>query len=238
MVLVAVTFYFARHGETQFNVENRIQGWCDSPLTDAGICDARRLGRGLADVAFAGAYASDRSRAQRTLALALEAREDARRSLPELSAAGVSVPACCDERLREWCFGDLEGESSQRLRDRLFGLFGDHLSREEQNRRLNEIADYLHATDPTGRAEDFAAITARLDSFLDDCARAVEVRGGGNVLVVSHALLIRTLIFQYDRGCVAMPSNIGNASITKVRWEDGAITLEEAGATGHLDRAV
>ena len=219
---MAVTFYFARHGETQFNVENRIQGWCDSPLTDAGICDARRLGRGLADVAFAGAYASDRSRAQRTLALALEAREDARRSLPEPSAAGVSVPACCDERLR----------------DRLFDLFGDHLSREEQNRRLNEIADYLHATDPTGRAEDFAAITARLDSFLDDCARAVEVRGGGNVLVVSHALLIRTLIFQYDRGCVAMPSNIGNASITKVRWEDGAIALEEAGATGHLDRAV
>ena len=54
----------------------------------------------------------------------------------------------------------------------------------------------------------------------------------------SFALLIRTLIFQYDRGCVAMPSNIGNASITKVRWEDGAITLEEAGATGHLDRAV
>ncbi len=235
---MAVTFYFARHGETQFNVENRVQGWCDSPLTDSGIHDAYRLGRGLADVAFASAYASDSSRAERTLALALEARENARGALSEGSAAGASVPAGCDERLREWCFGDLEGESSQRLRRRLFDLFGEDLSREEQNRRLNEIADYLHATDPTGRAEDFATIAARLDSFLDDCARAVEARGGGNVLVVSHALLIRTLIFQYDRGHVAMPSNIGNASITKVRWEDGTITLEEAGATSHLDRAV
>lgn len=27
-------FYIIRHGETVFNRKGRIQGWCDSPLTD------------------------------------------------------------------------------------------------------------------------------------------------------------------------------------------------------------
>ena len=49
---MTVTFYITRHGETQFNVENRVQGWCDSPLTAKGIYDAYKLGQGLAGVDF------------------------------------------------------------------------------------------------------------------------------------------------------------------------------------------
>lgn len=30
-------FYIIRHGETVFNRKGRIQGWCDSPLTDLGV---------------------------------------------------------------------------------------------------------------------------------------------------------------------------------------------------------
>ncbi|XRD26583.1 histidine phosphatase family protein [Lysinibacillus fusiformis] len=30
------TFYLVRHGETQWNQEQRLQGWLDSPLTDNG----------------------------------------------------------------------------------------------------------------------------------------------------------------------------------------------------------
>ena len=29
--------YLVRHGETRFNVEHRVQGWCDSPLTARGV---------------------------------------------------------------------------------------------------------------------------------------------------------------------------------------------------------
>ena len=32
--------YLMRHGETLFNVYRRIQGWCDSPLTEVGINQA------------------------------------------------------------------------------------------------------------------------------------------------------------------------------------------------------
>ena len=29
--------YLIRHGETLFNTQKRVQGWCDSPLTENGI---------------------------------------------------------------------------------------------------------------------------------------------------------------------------------------------------------
>lgn len=35
------TFYLMRHGQTLFNVQGRIQGACDSPLTELGIAQAK-----------------------------------------------------------------------------------------------------------------------------------------------------------------------------------------------------
>lgn len=234
---MTVTFYFTRHGETQFNVENRVQGWCDSPLTPKGMYDAYRLGAGLADISFVGACSSDASRARETLAIALESRRNERMRRHDEDPSfpvGPAVPMREDERLREWCFGDLEGEPSRRLRNRLFDLFGDDIPRHEQNRRLDEIADYLSDTDPAHRAEDFAAIAARIEGFLDDCGRSVEKRGGGNVLVVSHAMFIRALVFLYARDRAATPAKIENASLTKVVWNDGAVSVGPIGTTAHL----
>ena len=333
---MAVTFYFARHGETQFNVQNRVQGWCDSPLTSSGIYDAYRLGRSLADVEFVGACTSDAGRAQHTLSLVLESRENERMYRAEGHGLGVDpvradeiadlvgadeaadmfegegyavgegqaqalaeflrargclnpaslvpdgggvpaadsrwlmaaeswkpsvselewvdypsyalsalaeaprlahpVPVRCDARLREWCFGDLEGDVARRLRNRMFDLFGDDIPREEQNERLNEIADHIARTDETGRAENFDTIARRLESFIRDCARSVEMRGGGNVLVVSHALLIRTLVFLYARERVSEPPKIKNGSLTVVTWDKGKVTVEAVGDTSHLER--
>ena len=36
-------FYLMRHGQTLFNTLNRIQGWCDSPLTEKGRDQARQV---------------------------------------------------------------------------------------------------------------------------------------------------------------------------------------------------
>lgn len=41
--------YLMRHGETLFNVQHKIQGWCDSPLTQNGIEQAHGAGRLLAE---------------------------------------------------------------------------------------------------------------------------------------------------------------------------------------------
>lgn len=34
------TLYLMRHGQTLFNLQHKIQGWCDSPLTELGIKQA------------------------------------------------------------------------------------------------------------------------------------------------------------------------------------------------------
>ena len=41
------TLYLMRHGQTLFNLQHKIQGWCDSPLTKLGIKQAKVAGNGL-----------------------------------------------------------------------------------------------------------------------------------------------------------------------------------------------
>mgnify|MGYP003235840628 CR=1 FL=1 len=35
------TLYLMRHGQTLFNLQHKIQGWCDAPLTQLGIKQAK-----------------------------------------------------------------------------------------------------------------------------------------------------------------------------------------------------
>lgn len=84
-----------RHGETAWNVGNRIQGQLDVPLNDTGRWQARRLGAALADEAIDVVYTSDLARARET-AQALIGAAPARRLVP-------------DAGLRERHFGRFEG---------------------------------------------------------------------------------------------------------------------------------
>ena len=65
---------FTRHGKTLFNTVGRVQGWCDSPLTDEGIEVAENLGKGLkeAGITFDAAYSSDLGRQRDTARLVLD----------------------------------------------------------------------------------------------------------------------------------------------------------------------
>ena len=67
--------FLARHGQTVYNIEKRIQGWSDSPLTDLGINQAKQLGEYLKDIDFNIAYSSDAKRALETLKLAIADRD-------------------------------------------------------------------------------------------------------------------------------------------------------------------
>lgn len=61
--------YITRHGTTEWNIERRLQGWRDSPLTEEGINRAIRLGQSLADVDFDIIYSSPQKRALDTAEL-------------------------------------------------------------------------------------------------------------------------------------------------------------------------
>ena len=88
--------YFTRHGETVWNVENKICGMTDSPLTARGRAQAAALGAHVRDsgVHIDEILYSPLSRAADT-ALAI--------------AEATGIPARPEPRLREQCFGRYEG---------------------------------------------------------------------------------------------------------------------------------
>lgn len=63
------TLILLRHGESQWNAENRFTGWTDVDLTPKGESEAARAGKAIAaaGLGFAAAYASVLKRAVRTL---------------------------------------------------------------------------------------------------------------------------------------------------------------------------
>ena len=62
-----------RHGQSQWNLENRFTGWWDSDLSDKGIAEARTAGKLLKDRGFDFdlCFTSVQTRAIRTLHLVL-----------------------------------------------------------------------------------------------------------------------------------------------------------------------
>lgn len=92
-----ITFYYVRHGQTLFNILGRLQGWCDSPLTDKGIADAQRASAALAGIPFTRACSSSSPRASRTAEIILEYH---------------NIPLKTYDDLREFDYGMLDGEKT------------------------------------------------------------------------------------------------------------------------------
>jgi probable phosphoglycerate mutase len=102
---VSVTRLIAiRHGETEWNVAQRIQGHGDSPLTATGIAQAQAIARRLAGEKFDRIVASDLARAHETA---------------KRIAGSSGHPIGIDERLRERNFGAGEGLTYEEI-DRLY----------------------------------------------------------------------------------------------------------------------
>ena len=76
--------YIARHGETEWNAQGRIQGHTDIALTARGRRQAAALARRLAGVAFAAAYCSDLSRTRETAQIILGERAAPLHATPQL----------------------------------------------------------------------------------------------------------------------------------------------------------
>lgn len=88
-------FYLMRHGQTLFNLRNKIQGACDSPLTDLGIKQAETVSEYFKNIHIDSAYSSTSERASDTLELVIKNK----------------VPYTRLKGLKEMSFGVFEGES-------------------------------------------------------------------------------------------------------------------------------
>lgn len=219
MFMRKINIYITRHGETLYNIMNCIQGWVDTPLTDLGIDLATRLGVGLKNIEFKKVFSSDMHRAVHTAELILS---------KNLYMKEIKINQ--DQRIREWCFGSMEGKSNGQLLGEIKKTIGD-ISFEQINHYLPQIAEYIFNHDTTGWAESFEVIQKRLNSFFDDI---VNNYSEGNFLVVTHAFLIRTIIYLYGYNKLEQVSKIENASITKLEYTNGKFNITEINNTEYI----
>jgi 2,3-bisphosphoglycerate-dependent phosphoglycerate mutase len=127
------TLLLARHGETDWNRELRIQGSSDIALNELGREQARALAEELADVPLDAIYASDLSRARATAAAV---------------AATHGLDVALDSRLRERSFGSWEGLTREDIATFPEGSRHDGESDEQVRARVLEAVQEIARAHP------------------------------------------------------------------------------------------
>lgn len=160
-----VSLYIVRHGQTEFNLDRKIQGWCDSPLTELGINQAKSVGLGLKDIDFVGCACSDKQRTRDTAKYILEGRD---------------IEIIESSKIRELNFGSLEEKpvpclfelSDEILMKGLRDFGGEDISDliERYLEGLKEIAEYFKEGNVLvvchGRA--ITTVLKAIDDLIDD----------------------------------------------------------------------
>ena len=129
---MAVTIYYVRHGQTMFNLHRRLQGMCDSPLTEKGIADARRAELALRKIPFDRAWCSSSERCIDTAAIVLERHNVTAKPIKRLKEVdfGELDGYLIDEIQEEYdrrkvtdSFGDIGGDTAETIRNRIISTF-------------------------------------------------------------------------------------------------------------------
>ncbi|MNI15113.1 2,3-bisphosphoglycerate-dependent phosphoglycerate mutase [compost metagenome] len=187
-----------RHGESQWNLENRFTGWTDVDLTETGREQARKAGELLkkGGYTFDLAYSSVLKRAIRTLWIALDAMD------------AMYTPVGVNWRLNERHYGALQGlnkaETAAKYGDeqvliwrRAYAIAPEPLSLDDErhprfdSRYAKIPADQLPATECLKDTVD------RVLPFWNDSI-APAIRAGRKVLIAAHGNSLRALIKHLD----------------------------------------
>jgi len=168
------TLALVRHGQSQWNLENRFTGWVDVPLTELGRTEARRAGELLkqAGLHFDVAYTSDLQRAQETLRIMLEV------------LGQDDLLTHRDKALNERHYGALQGLNKAETAEK-YGKEQVHIWRRSYD-----------VPPPDGESlKDTAART--LPYF--EANVLPELRAGRDVIVAAHGNSLRSIVMQLDK---------------------------------------
>jgi 2,3-bisphosphoglycerate-dependent phosphoglycerate mutase len=160
-----------RHGESQWNLENRFTGWIDVPLSPKGVEEARRAGELLKDVPIDKLYTSVLKRAIDTANIALEVR------------GGPPLPTERDQALNERHYGDLQGlnkaETAKQYGDEQVHIW----------RRSYDV--------PPPNGESLKDTAERTLPYFKEHVLP-DLKAGLNVLVAAHGNSLRSIVMYLD----------------------------------------
>ena len=204
------TLVLLRHGQSQWNLENRFTGWWDVDLSEKGIAEARAAGTLMVEkgLDFDCCFTSVLTRAIRTLHLTLHEMDR------------LWLPVTKDWRLNERHYGGLTGLNKQEMRDKV----GDEQVRIwrrsfdipppplEPDSPYDVSGDRRYEGVEVPRTESLKDTIARVLPCWDE-AIAPALRSGRRVLVSAHGNSIRALVKHL--------SNIGDDEIVGVEIPTG-----------------
>ncbi|HYM19563.1 MAG TPA: 2,3-bisphosphoglycerate-dependent phosphoglycerate mutase [Candidatus Kapabacteria bacterium] len=161
-----------RHGESEWNKENRFTGWIDIGLSDQGRRDAYECGKLLKDIPIDVAFTSVLIRAIDTTTEALRGADQ------EL------VPIVKDAALNERMYGDLQGKNKAESAKE-FGA--------------DQVKIWRRSYDvPPPNGESLKDTAARTLPYFDKNIMPL-VTEGKNVLVSAHGNSLRAIVMELDK---------------------------------------
>ena len=127
--------YLLRHGQTDWNLERRIQGHLDMPLNETGRKEALVCLEKLSSLDIDNIVSSDLIRAKETAQIINEK---------------LHLPICFDSRLREIHFGDLQGRVIQDIKENEWDIFNKtpyQLNAESLNDVYHRVKSFFEEID-------------------------------------------------------------------------------------------
>lgn len=161
-----------RHGESQWNLENRFTGWVDVPLSPRGVQEAKNAGEKLRSFTFDRAFTSVLIRAIETLRLVLEA------------IGQTNIPVERDKALNERMYGELQGlnkaDTAKKYGDEQVKIW----------RRSYDVA-------PPG-GESLKDTADRVLPYYENRIKPYVLKGE-TILIAAHGNSLRALVMQLDQ---------------------------------------
>ncbi len=193
------TLVLLRHGQSQWNLENRFTGWVDVSLSDAGVAEANEAGRLLAAEGFTFdvAYTSVLKRAIKTLWIVQEQMDL------------MWIPVHRSWRVNERMYGalqglnkaetaELHGEAQVKLWRRSYATPPPAMTPEHQYWPGNDPRYAKLTKDELPTTECLKDTVERfLPYWESDIAPAI--RRGERVILVAHGNSLRALVKHLDK---------------------------------------
>ncbi|MBH0188448.1 MAG: 2,3-bisphosphoglycerate-dependent phosphoglycerate mutase [Nitrospira sp.] len=161
-----------RHGESQWNLENRFTGWVDVPLSPRGVEEAMNAGDKLKGFTFDRAFTSVLSRANETLRFVLEA------------IGQTAIPIEKDKALNERMYGELQGLNKAETATK----YGD--AQVKIWRRSYDVR-------PPG-GESLKDTAERVLPYYDTKIKPCVLKGE-TILIAAHGNSLRALVMQLEQ---------------------------------------
>ena len=200
-----LNLYIVRHGQTEWNLEKRMQGRKDSPLTELGTRQAEKLGHSLVDTKWDAIYSSSSQRADATANIIRGKQE---------------TPITLRHELQEMAFGDWEGK-----------LHKDIAEQEPQKYEDFWMSPDLYVT---GSGEDFFETEKRVVKEIKEIIEQHEVGNVLIVAHTVVIKLLMTYFEKRPLEALWNPPTIRPTALCRVEIKNDQVTILLHGDTSHF----